>query len=54
MQLQRLLYPHDPCLTRLPAEAVTARSRYGKTAVAVMEGNRLQEYIERLHDAAQD
>ncbi len=52
MQLQRLLYSHDPCFTRLPAdavleEAVTAMTRYGKTAVAVMEGDRLKGILTR-------
>jgi CBS domain-containing protein len=52
MKLQRLLYPHDPCFTRLPVdadlgEAVTAMSRYGKTAVAVMEGDCLKGILTR-------
>ena len=52
MQLQQLLHLHDSCFTRLPAdaalgEAVIAMTRYGKTAVAVMEGDRLSGILTR-------
>jgi CBS domain-containing protein len=52
MELQRLLHPHDSCFTRLPAdaalgEAIIAMTRYGKTAVAVMEGDRLSGILTR-------
>jgi signal-transduction protein with cAMP-binding, CBS, and nucleotidyltransferase domain len=52
MRLHRLLYPQDPCFARLPAyaalgEAVIAMTRYGKTAVAVMEGDRLAGILTR-------
>lgn len=52
MDLQRLLHPHDSCFTRLPAdaalgEAIIAMTRYGKTAVAVMEGDRLSGILTR-------
>jgi CBS domain-containing protein len=52
MELQRLLHPHDSCFTRLPVdaalgEAIIAMTRYGKTAVAVMEGDRLSGILTR-------
>jgi CBS domain-containing protein len=52
MQLLRLLHPHDTCFTTLPAdaalgEAVIAMTRYGKTAVAVMEGDHLSGILTR-------
>jgi CBS domain-containing protein len=52
MQLQQLLHPHDSCFTRLPAdtalgEAIIAMTRYGKTAVAVMEGDHLSGILTR-------
>jgi len=52
MQLHRLLNQPDPCFTSLPAEAplaeaVTAMARYGKTAVAVVEGDRLKGLLTR-------
>jgi CBS domain-containing protein len=52
MQLHRLLNQHHPCFTTLPvdaalAEAVTAMVRYGKTAVAVVEGECLQGLLTR-------
>jgi len=52
MQLHRLLNQQNPCFTTLPvdaalAEAVTAMVRYGKTAVAVVEGDRLQGLLTR-------
>jgi CBS domain-containing protein len=52
MQLHRLLNAHDTCFTTLPVdaplgEAVIAMTRYGKTAVAVMEGDRLSGIVTR-------
>ncbi len=52
MQLHRLLHSQNPCFTTLPAEAalaeaVTAMVRYGKTAVVVMEGERLKGLLTR-------
>ena len=52
MQLDRLLNQPNPCFTALPpeaplAEAVTAMARYGKTAVAVVEGDRLKGLLTR-------
>jgi CBS domain-containing protein len=52
MQLLRMLNQHNPCFTTLPAgadlvEAVTAMIRYGKTAVAVVEGEHLEGLLTR-------
>jgi len=52
MKLQRLLDTHDSCFTSLSAdtalgEAIIAMTRYGKTAVAVMEGDRLSGILTR-------
>jgi len=52
MQLHRLFDQPNPCFTSLPAEAplaeaVTAMARYGKTAVAVVEGDRLKGLLTR-------
>lgn len=52
MRLQRMLNQQNPCFTTLPAEAdlveaVTAMVRYGKTAVAIVEGGHLKGLLTR-------